>query len=511
MIVALFALAVSLARVDSTIAIVGATVIDGNGGAPVPNAVVVVIGKKITAVGPRASIKIPPGARIIDGTGKYLIPGLVDTNVHISLYNCGDDMIRYESRFTDIVVEAAQINLKHGVTTVRDSYGMLKPLLAARDAINKGDVIGPRLYVAGNIVGWGSCGSFTFEGNFGGNRPKSFFEERMADAMTEGSGEELLNVEPDSLRVLINKYLDKGVDFLKYGGTTHAFFPPALTFSERAAKAIVEEVHKRKLVAETHATSPEGARIAIMAGIDLMQHPEFVGADFPADLPDPLNVVAPMSDSLVRLFVERKVVCSIMPGWVTGKHWERSRTTLIAADSAARKKADSLAKLPAHLLRAQTTAERQAANFWEKRTAWARANAQKLIRAGCIISVATDQLGGGAPEFQRAAYTTEDSFTDLGAATWKGIEGLVDLGMTPLQALTAATKNGAIASKALDKYGTIEVGKFADILLLDADPTANIKNIRTISMVMKEGRVIDTSKLPTNPVFTGRAVLTPNR
>jgi cytosine/adenosine deaminase-related metal-dependent hydrolase len=126
------------------------------------------------------------------------------------------------------------------------------------------------------------------------------------------------------------------------------------------------------------------------------------------------------------------------------------------------------------------------------------------------VSVATDQLGNGAPEFARTYYS-EEGFASLGVATWQGIEGLVELGMTPLQAITAATKNGAIASKALDQYGTIEKGKFADILLLDADPVADIHNIRKISMVMRNGMVIDTSKLPTNPVFLNRRALTPDR
>src|ERR1043166_8451720 len=83
---------------DSTIAFVGATLIDGNGGPPVPNSVVTVTGQKIMAAGPRDLVKLPAGARVIDAHGKFLTPG-----------------------FIDIVIEAAQINRKHGLTTVRDS------------------------------------------------------------------------------------------------------------------------------------------------------------------------------------------------------------------------------------------------------------------------------------------------------------------------------------------------------------------------------------------------------
>ena len=97
---------------EAVVAIVGATLIDGNGGPATPDATIVVRGKRIAAVGPRASVTVPRGARVIDGTGKFMTPGFIDTNVHISLYNNGESMVRYEDRFTDIVIETAQVILK---------------------------------------------------------------------------------------------------------------------------------------------------------------------------------------------------------------------------------------------------------------------------------------------------------------------------------------------------------------------------------------------------------------
>src|SRR5262245_22872912 len=70
---------------DTVIAIVGATLIDGNGGAAIPDAAIVVRGKRISAVGPRTSVAIPAGARVVDATGKFATPGFIDTNVHLSL------------------------------------------------------------------------------------------------------------------------------------------------------------------------------------------------------------------------------------------------------------------------------------------------------------------------------------------------------------------------------------------------------------------------------------------
>jgi len=86
--------------------------------------------------------------------------------------------------------------------------------------------------------------------------------------------------------------------------------------------------------------------------------------------------------------------------------------------------------------------------------------------------------------------------------TLAAIEGLVELGMTPSQAIVSATKNGAIASQGLKEFGTLEVGKLADLLVLDADPLADIHNIHKLSLVMRDGRIIDREKLPEKPVWT---------
>ncbi len=80
------------------------------------------------------------------------------------------------------------------------------------------------------------------------------------------------------------------------------------------------------------------------------------------------------------------------------------------------------------------------------------------------------------------------------------IEGLVELGMTPSEAIVAATKHGAMACKALDEFGTLEAGKLADVLVLGADPLEDISNIRQLDIVIREGAVIDIESLPTNPV-----------
>ena len=96
---------------------------------------------------------------VIDAAGKFIMPGLIDTNVHLSLYGGVGEryetLAKYHPRQQEIVLEAAQLQLKHGVTTVRDSYGLLMPLVAVREQIQRGEAIGSRILAAGNIVGWG--------------------------------------------------------------------------------------------------------------------------------------------------------------------------------------------------------------------------------------------------------------------------------------------------------------------------------------------------------------------
>jgi imidazolonepropionase-like amidohydrolase len=463
---------------DTLIAIVGATIIDGNGGAPVSDATIVVRGKRIAALGPRASVPVPKGARVVDAAGKFVTPGFIDTNVHLSLYNNGESMVRYEDRFLDLVTEAAQTELKYGITTVRDSYGALLPLIAVRDSIARGKLVGPRLLVAGNIVGWGGPKSPLFSNA----TPTTFFDEQMMDFIAQGSGEELLDMSPDELRVAMRKYLDKGPNFVKYGGTSHT--NNLITFSPRQLEALVDEVHKRGLIAETHATNPEPLRLSVLAGIDLIQHPEVHSV--------------PIPDDLVKLIVERKVICSILSNTITGKPWKDYLKTRQRADSA---KADSVKNDTLKVM------QQRAKTGWELRNekraqgvAIRRANAEALIKGGCITTPSTDTYLSSAPEFLRTPRT--DLHAMPGTATLAAIEGLVELGMTPSQAIVAATKNGAIASQGLKDFGTLETGKLADLLVLDADPLADIHNIRKLSLVMRDGRIIDRERLPEKPMWT---------
>jgi imidazolonepropionase-like amidohydrolase len=477
-----------------SLAIVGGTLLDGNGGPPVENAVVLVRDGRIAAVGPAFSIEVPAGTRTIDAAGKFVTPGFVDTNVHLSLYGgiSGEryeTLVRYHDRQEDIILESAQLQLKYGVTTVRDSYGVLPPLKAVRDRIARGEAVGARILAAGNIVGWGGPFSITF--SLVPEAGLTPFQERMNELIAQGAGEDLMDMTPSELEVAINAYLDRGVDFVKYGGTGHTSMPTLIGFSPEAQKVLVEETHRRGLLAETHSTTLEGLRLSIEAGVDVVQHPEILS---PREI----------TEELVTLFRERDVVCSMLVNTMTGPAWKEHLEKRAAA---AKKREESG---PEALTGHQGTPEARDLTAAEKRRQAEelgesleirRRNAIKLIEGGCRVTVGTDNYRAAAPEFARKP---KPGYQDAGEGTIVAIEGLVELGMTPSQAIVSATRNGAIACGGLQDFGTIEAGKRADLLVLDGNPLENISNIRKVSVVMAGGKIVDKDNLPEKPVYYRR-------
>jgi len=473
-------------------AIVGGMVIDGNDRKPIKNATILIQGARIVAVGPRRQIKVPQDSRIIDAAGKYIIPGFVDTNVHLTLI-AGKLLAKYseagqlEEGVTKVVIQSTQELLKRGVTTVRDTAGALQPLVSARDAINRGEVPGARLFVSGNIVGWGRGAS---EG--GQRKPEgsaSQLEQRINRVYTLGVGPEIRSMGEEGFRAAIYTYLDFGPDFIKYGADMHA--EPRLTFAPWQHRALIEEVHKRGKLVEAHATTEEGLRTAIAAGVDSIQHtnlffyssPWFQGRDL-------AQRERTLPSGIVKEIVRKKILCQLT---VTNPKGSAGASELVRRFLAVYGEIDE-ANRNGDFVRAARLERDLDRNksFGGSLRALDLGNAALLLRAGCVSSIASDFIDSGS--LSQAAGKPIPTITN--------IETLVAIGLTPQQAITVATKNGAIICRALRDFGTLENGKYADLLILDGDPLSDISNIRKINTVMKEGVVIDLDKLPLNPVAT---------
>lgn len=456
------------------IEIVNVTIIDGTGAPAQSGMTVKIEDGRIRSIAKRGTPS-ERGSKIIDGRGKYLLPGFIDSNVHGTAYGNParrDTSVKYADRNEELALEFMQRHLKVGVTTVRDSYGVLPPLLLVRDRIEQGSVVGPRLLVAGNIVGWGGPFSLTF--SLTKESEISLFQEQWNDLIAQGVGEDLVDMTPDELRTAINTYLDKGVNFIKYGGTSHTSRPSLIGFSPRAQAVIVEETRKRGKIVETHATTPEGLRLAVEAGVDLIQHPELNSRDLPQDL--------------INLIVDRGILCAMRSNMVTGDTRRRQL----------KRRAEASERLSKEMPPSTSAEQRRRDAAMGEDDEIQRRNAERLIRAGCRVTIATDNFVGDAPEFRREPKPPEQ---DPGEGSLRAIEGLVELGMTPLQAIVSATRNGAAAAGMETELGTIEQGKIADLILLNNDPLMDIRNIRALDIVIARGRIVDRHALPDQPVF----------
>ena len=460
---------------QSTLVINNVNVIDGTGSRPRAGMNVFIEGGSIARIERAGGSAGGDGADVIDGAGKFLLPGFIDSNVHASIYGNStrrETVVKYGERNADLVLEFAQRQLKYGVTTIRDSYGSLVPLMEVRDRINSGEAVGSRLLVAGNIVGWGGPFSMTF--SLMVESELTLFQARWNDSIAQGVGEEMMDMGPEEARSAINAYLDKGPDFMKYGGTSHFEFPSLIGFSTRVQKVLVDETHKRGLIAETHSTSPEALRMSVEAGIDLIQHPEILSRDYP--------------DDLIRMIVDRDVLCAMRSNTLAGQPWQDH---LAAVEQAQ----ESLLDAPPP----KTSAEQRARDdSLQLRYAIQRRNAERLIKAGCRVTIATDNYQGRAPEFRK---TPKPQIQEAGIGSILAIEGLVELGMSEMDAIVAATLHGAAAAGMSDSIGTIEAGKLADLVLLNRNPLDDIRNIREIDTVISRGRVVDIESLPEQRVF----------
>lgn len=455
-------------------ALVGGTLIDGRGGEPIERGTLLIEGAKIAGIGAQAQVPVPDQTEIIDVSGQYVLPGLMDANVHLipwPSWTFIEFLARYEGRFEAIIEEAAQVALRHGFTTVFDSMGPLAPLRTVRDSIDRGEVAGARIRFAGNIVGF-RCVFTTPEAMASATAP---FQRRMNDLFEAGGGPDLGWLPPDELYDRMRAYVAQGVDFVKYGATgdgepvnSEVGQAAVLRFSPDQQRAIVQAVHDCGKTVQTHTTSAESLDIAVQVGNDMGQHASLTGS-------------SRIYESTIALMRERNYSC--------GTQWD----PLTAAEQQFLRRGD-----PWH---SQSGLARDRAYELE--------NAVRLIEAGIPQLVSTDAgtidpdvLEHFGPDAAPGGLGGMASL--LGEAEFLNMTGMRQRGMTPMQIIQAATQNIACAYKCDDEFGSLEVGKAADVVVLDRDPLADPENLRQVCMVLKGGAPVVRENLPERPVLTSQ-------
>ena len=411
--VMLFALAAGLTGQDRPLAIVGASVVDLDGGPPTQDAVVVIREGRFAAIGSRADTPVPEEADIVDGAGMWLVPGLMNMHVHfgLKLPGAAGAALANETRAELALRMAANARqtLRAGVTTVRLPGDDGHVDLALQRAIERGEVEGPRIYSAGEMV-------------------------QVTGGHGSGVGE-VANDGPYEFREAVRREIRAGASWIKIaisggiatpGGDIAASF---MTTDE--LEAVTDAAHRHGVRVTAHSGSPQATRDAVRAGIDAIEHGYF------------------LTRSEFDLMRDHEV-------WYV--------PTIVVSQPATMPFFERIGSPEWYLDRVRAVGERH----------WAALEA--AIASGVNIALGTDQ------------FPHEEN--DGTISTVREAEYYVEAGMSPLQALRAATIEPARMLGADQELGSIEVGKLADAVLVASDPSRDISALRDIRTVIKGGRIV---------------------
>jgi len=440
------------AQAADVLVIEGGTLIDGNGGPPVENALIVIRGNRIDAVTRRGQARYPRNAQVLDAEGKFIVPGFMDAHVHYAGW-------------------MAELNLHYGVTSIFSIGSGGEWALAQRDAINAGKIPGPRNFVAvGSLAGARISALSARSGAAGGL-----------------SGRQVAANAQDA-RAIAKRLIDAGADMIK----VHRG-PPV-----EAYRAAIEEAHRAGLPVVAQPLGPTVyAREAILAGADILEHAAGIAVSVAKDPSkwegwgsierhslSPLPF-ADMDDDkaadLIQLMVKEDVY--LEPDFIAiGRGFQKDRAKFELQDYQLLSSHD-LSYIPEanrlRMLHRYHDFDDVDPEDWEYRNQ-AYQNMltfmNRFVHAGGKVMTGTDTAGWAVP----------------GIGVHHEMEILVDeAGMTPMQVIQAATRNTAEGFRILDQLGTIEAGKLADIVIVNDDPLESIRNLQRIEWVIKDGDVVD--------------------
>lgn len=419
-------------------ALVGGTLIDGFGGKPLYNSVILIDNDKITAVGHQGNLTVPKGYDIISTEGMSVMPGLWDMHVHLMI-NGHSDYTHWDTAYIDrfesvIMPSSAHQLLMAGVTSARDLGAPLDASINVRNRINKGEIPGPTMYMSG---------PFLQHKPYPGTEAFRWGISGVADA-----------------RAKVDKLANAGVDCIKL--IDH----DEMTFDE--VKAIVDQAHKRNLKVVGHSHRPEEIRIGLKAGVDNFEHTGLSSApEYPED------IIAMIKERTAQMnkgplfwtpTVEGLYNYEYMrdnPEKLDGDCWHLGLPDDIIADIR------SSLRYPGRMPYFQLTPIR-------KPTLEKKIN--QLKDAGVVLLIGTDS---GIPMKFHCQ------------STWNELDVWVnEFKMDATYAIKAATYWPAKMMGVDDKYGTISEGKYADIITVKGDVLRHIALLQNVDMVMKHGKVV---------------------
>ncbi len=439
---------------EQVLAIRGGTLLDGNGGAPIANSVIVIRGNRIAAVGRVGRVQIPANATVINATGKWITPGLIDAKANWN-WMYGEAFLYY------------------GVTSAMVSGARNDGGIAERDAINHGIYAGPRLYqVVLNAKGGGADR----------NDPAYQRQYGMArDNYLPGAGQKTITT-PEEARALVRANIAGGADFL---GTNDGAAPPEVW------AAYADEAHKAGKAVVMRCVGPQTrGKECVLAGADVMIHTGEIGNQIAKNpeiwkdwVGEPSEPYCDMDEAKEREMIAFLVQhdTALEPDFVA---MDRGLTSTWARVQQEDRDVFNDPNLRAYYPQftmedlwdnAKSPEEYMPAGRVSLRRCGFLNHAKligDLIKAGGHAVVASDitQAAPGLGVHQEMAVFQEDAH------------------VAPMKILEAATSWTAHHFK-INDIGSIEVGKLADILIVNADPAVDILNMRKIDTVIKDGKV----------------------
>lgn len=409
------------------------TLIDGRGQPPLEDAWIAISSDKITSLGQGAS---PSATTKINGRGKYLLPGLIDSHVHI-----GGGRIRLlASAASDPAVRDASIlsslhgYLYSGVTTVYDSGNFPEIIFPLRDKERSGEILSPRILATGGVV--------AFRGGYGSGEGATII----------GSADDLerldqhLNYEPDMVKVLLDPQGRMGI-------------PEAPIFSSALLKQVIDRVHSRGIRTTFHIPAEAEARMAIDAGADALAH-------LPARMDISQGFAAYARENGIPMSTTLAVFSNIARVAETPEMFETPLFQNVVSTEE---------RLKYKTVERDRYISSGMSSFFNRMLPGMQGHLKTLYESGVVLALGTDR--------------------SVGPTVHQELELIVQSGVTPADALKMATYNAAIYLDMQAELGSIEEGKLADMILLSRNPIQNISNSRSIEMVIKAGKIIDLTSL----------------
>jgi imidazolonepropionase-like amidohydrolase len=420
-------------------ALVGGTLIDGHGGPPLQNSLIVIEGERIRAVGTVGTVAVPEGAQVISTEGMTVLPGLWDMHVHLMITGHSDYAHwdrTYPALFESVIMPAsARQLLMAGVTSARDLGGPLEASIAVRDAIADGSIPGPTLYVSGPFIQHEPYpGTETFRWGVTGE----------ADA-----------------REKVRRLAEAGVDLIKL------IDQDQMTIEE--VRAVVDEAHRQGKPVIAHAHRPEEIQRGLEAGVDDFEHTGLATAPaYPERLLTMLKERAAQGNRpplfwtpTISVLYNYDHVRDDFRETLDDPCWQDGLPDQVVADI--RQSLANWGELPYY-------------RMVPSRRPTLRQKFAQLRSSGAVLLVGTDSGVPGVFHCQ---------------STWNELDVWVNVfGVPAMDAIRAATYWPAVAMDAIDEAGTVSPGKYADIIAVRGDVLRHIALLQNVDLVVKRGVVV---------------------